>query len=158
MLDFRPGAASFRITCSKGTYVRSLVRDVAEGVGTCGTLTRLVRTSAAGIDLSDAHGFDLIESRLNDFPSMVVPMSRVNIGLPRWSSKRVGLTAKLRTGQPVIVELAEYLEGLMDQSDTVPTSWAQSVLLVGEQGGAFGVGSVRRHESGRVAIALKRGL
>ena len=36
--------ADFEMTCGKGTYVRSLVRDMAQRLGTCGHLSALRRT------------------------------------------------------------------------------------------------------------------
>lgn len=39
-------SAKFEVKCSKGTYVRSLARDLAEGLGTCGYISSLRRLSA----------------------------------------------------------------------------------------------------------------
>lgn len=46
---------SFRVTCSKGTYIRSLVRDFGEllGVGAC--LTSLRRTKIGEFSVDEAH-------------------------------------------------------------------------------------------------------
>lgn len=45
-LAYRPAMAEadFSVTCSKGTYVRTLGHDIAESLGTCGHLTALRRT------------------------------------------------------------------------------------------------------------------
>ena len=52
--------AILEIECSKGTYIRSLARDIAESLGTCGHLSALRRTSVGPFNLSDAVGyFDL---------------------------------------------------------------------------------------------------
>lgn len=42
------------IRCSSGTYVRSLGRDVAESLGTCAVMSRLVRTAVGDFRLEDA--------------------------------------------------------------------------------------------------------
>ncbi len=39
-----PDRASFRVACGKGTYVRALVRDLAQALGTLGHIARLRRT------------------------------------------------------------------------------------------------------------------
>lgn len=39
------------IECGKGTYIRSLARDIARELGTCGMLTALRRTRIGGIDV-----------------------------------------------------------------------------------------------------------
>ena len=44
--------ASFKVCCSKGTYVRSLGRDMAERLGTVGHLVRLRRTRSGIFDQS----------------------------------------------------------------------------------------------------------
>lgn len=45
--------ADFRVHCSKGTYVRSLGRDIARALGTCGHLSRLRRTRCGLFTLDD---------------------------------------------------------------------------------------------------------
>lgn len=44
-------SAKFRVKCSKGTYVRTLGKDLAESLGTVGHLTELRRTKCANFDL-----------------------------------------------------------------------------------------------------------
>ena len=43
-----------RTTCSKGTYIRTLIEDVAKAAGTCGAMAALRRTAACGFSLEDA--------------------------------------------------------------------------------------------------------
>ncbi len=45
---------TLRISCSKGTYVRSLARDIAARLGTCAFVSRLRRTRIGGFHLADA--------------------------------------------------------------------------------------------------------
>lgn len=40
--------------CSKGTYIRTLIEDIAQGAGTVGTMTALRRTRACGFSLEEA--------------------------------------------------------------------------------------------------------
>jgi tRNA pseudouridine55 synthase len=164
---FRPGVGSFRLTCSKGTYVRSLVKDVAEKVGSCGTLTRLVRTRAAGVEISRSLDLEALESRLEDVSSLVVPVEGLDLGVLKWRAPRGPVAERLRGGQTVVLTPAEYLEGVdggagpNDRSTSdrsLPPGWAKPVLLLNEEGEAFGIGSVRRQESGRIVIVMKRGL
>ena len=53
--DYRPPEAAFRIACSKGTYVRSLARDIAAALGTCAHVTRLRRIRIGGFAVEQAH-------------------------------------------------------------------------------------------------------
>jgi len=54
LVAFDPPRARFAVACSKGTYVRSLVRDVGEALGCGATLTALRRTAAGGFTLDQA--------------------------------------------------------------------------------------------------------
>jgi tRNA pseudouridine55 synthase len=162
LTDFRPGVGSFRLTCSKGTYVRSLVKDVAEKVGSCGTLTRLVRTRAAGVDLANSLDLEGLERRLEDMASVVVPVEGLELGIPKWRAPTAQIAARLGGGQSVVVTPAEYVEGVGEGGDrALPPGWARTALLLTEKGEAFGIGSVRRQDtqgSGRIVIVMKRGL
>lgn len=46
------------VSCSKGTYIRTLAGDIAEALGTVGHLSRLSRTRTGGFDLSAAKPLD----------------------------------------------------------------------------------------------------
>lgn len=54
LLDFSPPEVKFRIICSKGTYVRSLVNDVGNALGCGAFLVELVRTKIGDYLLEDA--------------------------------------------------------------------------------------------------------
>lgn len=43
-----------KITCSKGTYIRSLIEDMAEKLGALATMTALTRTAACGFTIEEA--------------------------------------------------------------------------------------------------------
>ena len=45
---------TFRVKCSKGTYIRTLSVDLGEKLGYAAHMSHLTRTSAAGLQLSDA--------------------------------------------------------------------------------------------------------
>ena len=47
-----------RVVCGKGTYIRSLARDIGEALGTGAYLTALRRTRVGDIKVEDCHTFD----------------------------------------------------------------------------------------------------
>lgn len=53
-IDLDQGCVSFRITCSKGTYIRSICRDVGDALGCGGVMSSLVRTASGCFLLEDA--------------------------------------------------------------------------------------------------------
>lgn len=50
----------FRVVCGKGTYVRSLGRDIAQTVGSCGHLSYLRRTACGAFTIKDSFSLEKI--------------------------------------------------------------------------------------------------
>ena len=63
LVDFNPETMqlSIRVVCGKGTYIRSLARDIGEALGSGAHLTALCRTRVGDVRLEDCLTFD-------DFP------------------------------------------------------------------------------------------
>lgn len=57
-------SASFTVVCGKGTYVRSLARDLAMRLGTCGHVTVLRRTRVGAFNLDNAVSLPTLEAAL----------------------------------------------------------------------------------------------
>lgn len=53
------------VSCSKGTYIRSLVRDIAANAGSCASVAALRRTKTCRFNLEDAAGFSLLDEFSN---------------------------------------------------------------------------------------------
>lgn len=64
LLDARAHAADFAVTCSKGTYIRSLARDLALALGTVGHVAALRRTRAGPFALDAAISLDKLAALL----------------------------------------------------------------------------------------------
>lgn len=62
LTDYSFPSISFRAVTSKGTYVRSLVRDLARALGVPGTMTALRRTLTGGFPIEAAHRLDELEA------------------------------------------------------------------------------------------------
>ena len=63
-LDFVGGShdtACFTVDCGKGTYIRSLARDMAARLGTCGHVIRLRRTRVGPFTQKDSFSVDALE-------------------------------------------------------------------------------------------------
>ena len=81
---------SMTVKCSKGTYIRTLVRDIAEALETCGHMIALERLVSGPFDLSDALTLDEVkdlvaEGTVNEviasIDSMFSELEQVVIGL-----------------------------------------------------------------------------
>src|SRR5699024_212237 len=60
-----------KVVCSKGTYIRSLCRDLGETLGCGAVMSSLIRTKINSVDIKDAYAMDDIirlsnENRLNE--------------------------------------------------------------------------------------------
>ena len=55
---------TFRVKCSKGTYIRTLSVDLGEKLGYAAHMSHLTRTSAAGLQLDDALTLSEIEEKV----------------------------------------------------------------------------------------------
>lgn len=52
--EFKDNNFEFEITCSAGTYIRSLCRDIAKEMSTYGTMLSIIRTRCGNFDLCDS--------------------------------------------------------------------------------------------------------
>ena len=57
---------NFRVVCSRGTYVRSIVRDIAKMCGAIATTTYIRRTLTNGFDIKNAVTLDFLENLVNN--------------------------------------------------------------------------------------------
>ena len=55
LLDFTSTKFTVAVECSKGTYIRVLGEDIAIALGTCGTMSFLLRTQVGSYLLNEAH-------------------------------------------------------------------------------------------------------
>ena len=126
--DVSDGAVTLTAAVSKGTYIRSLARDVARSLGSVGHVTMLRRVKAGPFTLDQAISLDKLaelarERRLeqallpltaglDDIPAL--PVTPDQARLLRQGRKVIGIAAKpglhLATDQSVPVALVE-LEG-----------------------------------------------
>ena len=70
----------FEVRCSKGTYIRSLARDMAEAMGTVGHLTVLRRIETTGFHVEEALTLSEVEAMdLGDLPMIAMPEALTHI-------------------------------------------------------------------------------
>lgn len=76
---------TLKISCSKGTYIRTLINDIGEALGCGGIMTSLVRTAACGFSLADCVSLEQLQEAANsgeDFTKFVKPIESVFADLP----------------------------------------------------------------------------
>jgi len=102
LLDVDAERLSIRVACSKGTYVRSLARDLGEALGCGGHLVALRRTRVGHLGLAEAADWE----RPDEWRARLIPLADALPGLPAARLGPAGLAA-VRHGRALSRELVE---------------------------------------------------
>ncbi|MGM1045240.1 tRNA pseudouridine55 synthase [Paenibacillus uliginis N3/975] len=75
---------SFRVLCSKGTYIRTLCVDIGRKLGLPSTMAKLMRTLSAGISSTKCLTLEQIEQFMEDgtLSSRLIPVDEAIVHLP----------------------------------------------------------------------------
>lgn len=93
---------SFRVSCSSGTYIRTLCADIGKALGCGAHLKQLNRTEASGFRIEDAMQISMLEKLANagkGFEGMI-SMTEALQGFPEIVVED-GMARKIRHGQPL---------------------------------------------------------
>ncbi len=115
---------SMRVSCSKGTYIRTLAADIASSLNTFGALRALRRTRCGVFSLQDAHSPEEIaanpllylrpaDSLFSDFSSVKLDerMSRlVKNGVPAYFDGNEGETLRVYDNTDEFIALSQVCE------------------------------------------------
>ena len=100
LVDTRENEADFEMTCSKGTYVRSLARDMGEALKSFGYISSLRRTTVGCFSAENAISLDILEKM--DYVAArsvaLLPVQTVLDDIPALAINQEE-TAKIRSGQ-----------------------------------------------------------
>ena len=101
LVHWTPTELTLEVTCSKGTYIRALARDVAVALGTVGHLGGLTRTQVGPFSLEESITIDELAERGAD--ALILPASRALPAAPCISVDRTQAD-RLGNGQPIAAE------------------------------------------------------
>lgn len=62
LLAFQKDIIKFKVTVEKGTYIRSLIRDICTSLNTIGTMNSLIRTKQGNFTLANAYNLEDIKN------------------------------------------------------------------------------------------------
>jgi tRNA pseudouridine55 synthase len=65
VLNFEPPVGKIKVTCSKGTYIRALARDIGEKIGCGGYLKSLIRTRIGDFSIDESLDLDGFKQLVN---------------------------------------------------------------------------------------------
>jgi len=107
IIEAFPGGYRLEVSCSKGTYIRSLCMDIGTALGCGATMGSLIRTRSGQFDIKNAMKLDEIKSaaengRLDD---LIIPIDRI-LHYPACHLRHDGL-AKAVNGNPLSLDLID---------------------------------------------------
>ena len=97
-------SAEFEITCSKGTYVRAWVRDIALSLGTLGHVSALRRTRLGAWAEKDAVTLETLTPFMHSPAAFgyLKPLATALDGIPALAVTG-GDTVRIRSGNPILI-------------------------------------------------------
>jgi len=72
----------FKVSCSGGTYIRTLCADIGAALGCGGHLKRLRRTESSGFNIRDAVRYSELESSADELAARIIPMTDALKNMP----------------------------------------------------------------------------
>ncbi len=97
----------FSVSCSKGTYIRTLIADIASSLGEVAHMGFLCRTSSGGLDIGDSYTMDEIEAMAeNEDFSFILPPEEVLCDLQSFEVEE-SLKFKLDNGVKISTDKAD---------------------------------------------------
>jgi tRNA pseudouridine55 synthase len=123
---WEPPVATIFVECSKGTYIRSLARDLGEALGSGAYMSNLVRVQTGPFTLEDA-------IRIDELPDLVEQ--------ERWESIAYHPDAVLHDWQALVLDASQAIH--WRQGKPIPVQGASGAVRVSDASGEWlGVGSV----------------
>ncbi len=109
LLNAVQDSAEFEITCGKGTYVRSWVRDIAQTLGTLGHVTALRRTRLGGWEEKDAVTLETLTPFMHSPAAFgyLKPLATALDGIPALAVSGSD-TVRIRSGNPILIRSSLY--------------------------------------------------
>jgi len=114
LLAVRENELDLAVSCTKGTYVRSLVEDIGNALGCSAHVSALRRTMASGYTLESAHNVEDLEAmreRGESLDGLLLPPESALTMFPELQLSGTSLVSILN-GQPVRMS-GQPLEGLV---------------------------------------------
>jgi tRNA pseudouridine55 synthase len=145
LLQLNGTGITFSVLCTKGTYVRTLCRDMGEALGSCAHMGSLRRTTAGNYQVSDAVS---LESRPSgeELSGRLLPMKDL---LPGAACSVVTASARARVKDGV----SPHVEDMSVQPARLRPG--EPVKVLDEAGELIAVGEAADDMSGRTPYALK---
>lgn len=109
---------SFRVSCSKGTYIRTLCQDIGEKLGCGAAMDSLKRTRVGNFFVEDALTLTEIEAmaKQGDVMQKVIPVDFVFSALPKLVVKKE-FRKRIDNGNFLLLKQVEVVEGSFSEKE-----------------------------------------
>ena len=130
-IDLENGSFTMDVTCSKGTYIRTLCHDIGEKLGVGAAMDQLLRTKVSIFEVDQALTLAQIEERIQqEDRSFVLPVDQLFTQYPKMQVADEEAAKMLRNGNPITIgKLKSFNEAKKDQN--------KSRVLVYNENGEF---------------------
>ena len=92
------------VTCSKGTYIRTLCHDIGEKLGVGAAMDQLLRTKVSIFEVDQALTLAQIEERIQqEDRSFVLPVDQLFTQYPKMQVADEEAAKMLRNGNPITI-------------------------------------------------------
>ena len=96
------GEIVFSVCCSRGTYIRTICKDIGEKLGCGAVMSSLVRSNQSGFDISESYDFEELRKMSEaDIEKLLIPIDRAISSLDKLSLDKEDCS-KFRNGMTLI--------------------------------------------------------
>lgn len=108
VLDIQLPVVRIRVTCSKGTYIRTLCHDIGQKLGCGGCMEQLLRTRVGRFSLEESHTLSEVEQAVADgtVQEWIYPVEKVLAEYPKIQADPYG-DRLLQNGNPLSENLVD---------------------------------------------------
>lgn len=138
--DEKTREGTLRVSCSKGTYIRTLIADLAKAAGSLGVMTALRRTHACGFTLADAVTLDEARalSEAGTLEEKLRPVESLFIHLPEVAVSPAQAVRFQNGGQLDLSRIARFRREKPEEG--------QAFRVKGEDGAFLGLGKIEKQQ------------
>lgn len=138
--DEKTREGTLRVSCSKGTYIRTLIADLAKAAGSLGVMTALRRTHACGFTLADAVTLDEARalSEAGTLEEKLRPVESLFVHLPEVAVSAAQAVRFQNGGQLDLSRIARFRREKPEEG--------QAFRVKGEDGAFLGLGKIEKQQ------------
>jgi tRNA pseudouridine55 synthase len=133
VIEHHPSETTFQVTCSKGTYVRALARDLAKALGTVTHVTYLRRDQVGRFLINDSifleKDIKIDDTAITKIVSAIIPIRTVLDDIPAVSCTESAI-ARISKGQSIPVSLHDQdMVFAVDETDIIATGFVKDLVF-----------------------------